>query len=128
MESVCRRSVRQRLLDHSSEALTALRPETQATVRGTMAFARGNCDPLWRDGCAGSVTANSLRCATLVAMVQTADLWEGNNGACRRRLYGPRLWTILGKREMRPAVVVIPKIRRRYTAQVTLIENDDVIE
>ena len=48
-------------------------------------------DPLRRDGCAGSVTANSLRCATLVAMVQTADLWEGDNGACRRRLYGPRL-------------------------------------
>ena len=29
---------------------------------------------------------------------------------------------------MRPAVVVIPKICQQYTAQVTLIENDDVIE
>ena len=53
-------------------------------------------DPLRRDGCADSVTANSLRCATLVAMVQTADLWEGDNGTCRRRLHGPRLWAILG--------------------------------
>jgi hypothetical protein len=53
-------------------------------------------DPLRRGGCAGSVTANSLRCATLVAMVQTADLWEGDNGTCRRRLHGPRLWAILG--------------------------------
>jgi hypothetical protein len=53
-------------------------------------------DPLRRGGCAGSVTANNLRCATLVAMVQTADLREGDNGACRRRLYGPRVGTILG--------------------------------
>jgi hypothetical protein len=74
------------------------------------------------------VPSNSLRCATLVAMVQTADLWEGDNGACRRRLYRPRLWTILIQREMRPASVVITKVRRQHTAQVTLIEDDDVIE
>ena len=48
-----------------------------------------------RDGSTDSVTANSSSCATLVAMVQTTDLWKGNNVACRRRLYGPRLWTIL---------------------------------
>jgi hypothetical protein len=53
-------------------------------------------DPVRRGGFAGSVTTNSLRCATLVAMVQTADLREGDNGACRRRLYGPRVGTILG--------------------------------
>ena len=29
---------------------------------------------------------------------------------------------------MRPASVVIPKIRGQHTAQVTLIEDDDVIE
>jgi hypothetical protein len=61
-------------------------------------------------------------------MVQAADLWKGNNSACRRWLYGPRLWAILVQREMRPAVVVILKIRRQRTAQVTLIEDDDVIE
>src|SRR5450755_2380392 len=49
-----------------------------------------------REGCAGSVTANSLGCATLVAMVQAADLWEGDNGACGGWLYGPGLWTIFG--------------------------------
>ncbi len=37
-------------------------------------------------GGTGSVTANSSGCATLVAMVQAADLWEGDNGACRVRL------------------------------------------
>ena len=60
--------------------------------------------------CVGAVSPvsspqTSLRCATLVAMVQTADLREGDNGAClregdngacRRRLYGPRVGTILG--------------------------------
>jgi hypothetical protein len=44
----------------------------------------------------GSVIASSSGCATLVAMMQSADLWECNNGACRRRLYGPRLWAIFG--------------------------------
>ena len=67
-------------------------------------------------------------CATLVAMVQAADLWEGDNGACRRRLYGPRLWAILIQREMGPASVVITKVRRQHTSQVTLVEDDDVIE
>jgi hypothetical protein len=61
-------------------------------------------------------------------MVQAADLWKGDNSACRRWLYRPGLWAILVQREMRPAVVVILKIRRQRTAQVMLIEDDDVIE
>src|SRR5262245_65688299 len=61
-------------------------------------------------------------------MVQTADLWEGNNGANRGRLYGPRLQTILAEREMCPASVVVLKVCRQHPAQVTLIEDDDVIE
>ena len=61
-------------------------------------------------------------------MVQAADLWKGDNGACRGWLYGPGLWTILAEREMCPALVVILKIIRQHTAQVTLIEDDDVIE
>ena len=61
-------------------------------------------------------------------MVQTADLWEGDKGACGGWLYGPRLGAILVQREMRPAPVVITKVRRQHTAQVTLIEDDDVIE
>jgi hypothetical protein len=61
-------------------------------------------------------------------MVQAADFWKGDNGACRGWLYGPGLWTIFGEREMRPAVVVILKIRGQDSAQVTFIEDDDVIE
>ncbi len=61
-------------------------------------------------------------------MVQAADLWEGDNGTCRARMYGPRLRTVLGQREMRAALVMILKVCRHHTAQVTLIEDDDVIE
>jgi hypothetical protein len=43
-------------------------------------------------------------------------------------LDNPLLWTILVEREMRPTLVMILKIGRQHTAQVTLIEDDDVIE
>ena len=36
--------------------------------------------------------------------------------------------TMLVEREMRPTLVMILKIGRQHTAQVTLIEDDDVIE
>jgi hypothetical protein len=65
-----------------------------------------------RDGGTGSVAGNSSGCATLVAMVQAADLWEGNNGACRGWLYGPRLRAILAEREMCAASVVVLKVCR----------------
>ncbi len=61
-------------------------------------------------------------------MVQTADLREGDNVPADGGCMGPRLWTILFQRELRPAPVVITKVRRQHTAQVTLIEDDDVIE
>ena len=61
-------------------------------------------------------------------MVQTVDLWEGDNCASRGWLYGPRLGAILAEREMRAASVVVFKVCRQHTAQVPLIEDDDVIE
>src|SRR5450631_1671902 len=96
-----------------------------------MPFARGNCRPRRpsaADGCAGSATASHSGCASLVAMVQAADLWKGDNSASRGWLYGPRLRTILAEREMRSASVVILKVCRQHSAQVTLVEDDDVIE
>ena len=61
-------------------------------------------------------------------MVQTTHLWKGDNGACRGWLYGSGFRTILAEREMCPALVVILKICQQHTAQVTLIEDDNVIE
>ena len=60
-------------------------------------------------------------------MVQAADLWEGDNCASREWLHGPRLGAILAEREMRAASVMVFKVCRQHTAQVTLIEDDDVI-
>src|ERR1019366_1703890 len=70
----------------------------------------------------------SLSGATFVAMMQTTDLRERNNLACRGRLYASRLRTILGEREMRPRPMIILNVRRQDAAQMTLIENYDVIE
>ena len=61
-------------------------------------------------------------------MVQAADLREGDDSACGGRLYGPRLGAILAEREMCSALVVVFKVCRQHAAQVTLIEDDDVIE
>jgi len=61
-------------------------------------------------------------------MVQAADLWKGDNDPGRGRLYRTRLGAILAERDMRAGSVVILKVCRQHTAQVTLIEGDDVIE
>ena len=61
-------------------------------------------------------------------MMQAADLWERNNLASGRLAYGPGLRTILVEREMRPRPMIVLNIGRQGAAQVTLIENDNVIE
>ena len=60
--------------------------------------------------------------------VQAADLWEGDNVAGRGRLYRTRLGAILAEREMCSALVVVLEVCRQNSAQMTLIEDDDVIE
>src|SRR5665811_2103405 len=71
---------------------------------------------------------NGLRGASFVTMMQAADLWERNNLASGRLAYGPGLRTILGEQEMRPRPMIIFNVRRQAAAQMTLIENYDVIE
>ena len=66
--------------------------------------------------------------ASFVTMMQAADLWDRNNLASGRLAYGPGLRTILGEREMRPRPMIILNVRRQDAAQMTLIENYDVIE
>ena len=76
----------------------------------------------------GSAAVNGSGRATLVAMVQAADLWEGDNVAGRGRLHRPGLGAIFVDREMRAASVVVLKGCRQHTAEVVLIEDDDVVE
>jgi len=68
------------------------------------------------------------RGSTLIAMMQTADLREGNNIACRGKLYATRPRAVLFEREMRSGVMMILKIARQYAAQVTLFEDDNLIQ
>jgi hypothetical protein len=60
--------------------------------------------------------------------MQTADLREGNNIACRGKLYATRPRAVLFEREMRSGVMMISKIARQYAAQVTLVEDDNLIQ
>ena len=61
-------------------------------------------------------------------MVQTADLGEGNNIACGGKLHATRPWAVLVEREMRSGVIMILRMARQYAAQVTLVEDDNVIQ
>jgi hypothetical protein len=61
-------------------------------------------------------------------MMEAADLPEWDNLAGSGWVYRTALRTILGEREMRSRLVVIMKVRGQHAAQVTLIEDDDVIE
>src|ERR1017187_1592796 len=65
---------------------------------------------------------------SFVTMMQADDLWERNNLAPGRLAYGPGLRPILGEREMRPRPMIVLNVRRQDAAQMTLIENYDVIE
>jgi len=61
-------------------------------------------------------------------MMQTAHLRERDDLACRGRLYAARLRTILVEREMCSGPVLILKIARQDAPQVTLVEDDNVIQ
>ena len=74
----------------------------------------------------GSLTSEVRRRG--VAMMQTAHLGDRDDLACRGWLYAARLRTILVEREMCSGPVMIFKITRQDMAQVTLVENDYVIQ
>ncbi len=61
-------------------------------------------------------------------MMQTADLRERDDLAGTEWVYRAALRAVLIEREMRSGFVVILKVGRQHTAQVTLTEDDDVIE
>ena len=68
------------------------------------------------------------RGSTFITMMQTADLGEGNNIACGGKLHAARPWAVLVEREMRSGIMVILKIARQDAAQMTLIDDDNVIQ
>ena len=61
-------------------------------------------------------------------MMEASDLWERDDLTGLGWVYRAALRTILVEREMRSRRVVIVKVRRQHASQVTLVEDDDVIE
>ena len=61
-------------------------------------------------------------------MMQTADFGEGNNIADGGKLHATRPWAVLVERKMCSGVMMILKIARQDAAQVTLVEDDNVIQ
>ena len=61
-------------------------------------------------------------------MAQTANFREGNDIAGRGRLYGTRTRALLAERKMRSGVMMVLQIARQNAAQMTLTEDDDVIQ
>ena len=46
-------------------------------------------------------------CASLVAVVKSANLWDRNDGSAFRRVHGPWFRRVLGQREVCPGFVII---------------------
>ena len=63
-----------------------------------------------------------------VPMMQAADLRNGDDVAVRWWLNGTILRAILFEGEMGPGSMVIIEVRRQDTPQVSLVEDDNVIE
>src|SRR5262245_35940502 len=64
-------------------------------------------------------------------MMQAANLPEGNNVIAREgalHSHSTRSRTVLVEREMRSGVMMILKIARQHAAQVSLAQDDDVIQ
>ena len=69
-----------------------------------------------------------LRRPTVVAMVEAADLWNGDERADRWWRDRPRLWRVLGQREMRSRIVVVRQALTQDAGQSGFIHDDYVME
>jgi NAD(P)-dependent dehydrogenase (short-subunit alcohol dehydrogenase family) len=64
----------------------------------------------------------------LVAMVQPADLWNGDNLTRVGSLNGAWFGWVLAERKMRTRLIVIRHVATKDSQQVALVDCDDVIE
>ena len=61
-------------------------------------------------------------------MVESSDLRKRNDLAMRGRLDGTRLRRVFGESQVRTRVVVVAEVIAKTTTQVSLVEDDDVVE
>jgi hypothetical protein len=61
-------------------------------------------------------------------VVKTADFWNLHDLASRRRVDRPRVGGVLVEREMGARVMVIAEVTLQDAAQVSLAQDEDVVE
>src|SRR5216684_373481 len=69
-----------------------------------------------------------LRRAADVAVVEAADVGQGNDAAVLGWLDGARLGCILLEGKMRPRAVVVAEVAVQTTTQMSLVQDDHVVE
>ena len=69
-----------------------------------------------------------LRRVAEVPVVEATDLGQGDHAAVLRWLDRARLRCILLEREMRPRAVVVAQVALQTTSQMSLVQDDDVVE
>ena len=61
-------------------------------------------------------------------MVEATNLGELDDGARLGSMYGPRLGSVFVQRQMRPRTVIVVKVGSQDSPQVSLAQDDHVIE
>ena len=104
-----------------------LKVVAKADVRRAFTVHRGEPGPrhtAWRFKQRGGVSHG----ATLVPVVETADLGDGDDFTHLRRLKRSGMWRICVQRQMCPYPMIGGKISRQHAAQMCRTEDDDVIQ
>ena len=76
----------------------------------------------------GQGRAGRLRCAPLVAMVETTHLGDRNDGSCGRCTGWTVIWRVLRKAEVRSTPMIVATVGDEDALEMRLVEDDDVIE
>ena len=65
---------------------------------------------------------------TFVAVMQATDFWDGDDSSDAALLKWPGVGAILVERKMRTGALVVVDIRGHNAAQVTLVEDHEVVQ
>lgn len=60
--------------------------------------------------------------------MQTTEIWKGYDPPGIGRLNGPSRRCLLAQRQVRPRSVIVVEVRGKNAAQMSFVEDDDVVE
>jgi hypothetical protein len=78
--------------------------------------------------CGRDVRRGTLRGASFVAVVETADFGHHDDGSDGCLSCRSSIRSIFFKPDVRPAAVIVAKVRREDAPKMRLVHDDDVIE